>query len=60
MEYVIGLIILVLDIWAIINVLQSSASGTAKILWTLFILIAQVIGLIVWFFIGPKSNKRLI
>jgi hypothetical protein len=54
---VIGLIILALDIWAIINVIQSSASTGAKILWVLLILILPVIGLIIWFFAGPRGGR---
>ncbi len=50
---IIGLIILILDIWAIIKVFQSRASLIAKILWTLLILIFPVIGLIIWYFAGP-------
>ena len=34
-----GLIILVLDIWAIVSIISSSASTGRKVLWTLLILI---------------------
>lgn len=55
MEYgVLGLIILILDIWAIIKVLGSSASTGAKLLWTILIVLLPVLGLIIWFFFGPK------
>lgn len=54
---IIGLIILALDIWAIINVIQSSASTGSKILWVLLILILPVIGLIIWFFAGPRGGR---
>jgi len=52
----IGLIWLVLVIWAVINILSSGASTLAKILWTLFVVIFPVVGFIVWFFVGPKSG----
>ena len=51
-----GLIILVLDIWAILNIFQSSASTAAKVLWTLLIVFLPVLGLIVWAFVGPKKS----
>lgn len=54
MEYILGLVILVLDIWAIIKIINSSATTLAKIIWILVILILPVIGLIVWYFAGPK------
>lgn len=60
MEYFLGLLHIILAVWAIINILTSSASNGAKILWTLFVLLFPLIGLIVWFFIGPKSGKNLI
>lgn len=55
----IGLIILILDIIAIINVIGSSASIGAKVLWTLLILFLPLIGLIIWFFAGPRKAGTL-
>ena len=58
MSSIIALLIVVLDIFAIIRILQSSASGAAKILWILGVLVFPLIGLVVWFFAGP-GNKKL-
>jgi hypothetical protein len=55
LESLIGLVILVLDIWAIVNVVKSGASTGAKIVWTLLILILPFLGLIIWFFAGPRK-----
>jgi hypothetical protein len=44
----VGLIILALDIWAIINVLKSGAQTGMKIVWILLILLLPVLGLIIW------------
>jgi len=52
---VLGFIIFVLDIYAIIKIVGSSASTLAKIIWVLVVLFLPVVGLIAWFFIGPKS-----
>lgn len=52
-----GLIILILDIWAIINVVNSNASTGSKVLWVLLILFLPVVGLIAWFLLGPKKPK---
>lgn len=54
----IGFIIFVLDIFAIIHIVSSSESVGKKLLWTLFVLVLPVIGLIFWFFLGPRQNKR--
>ena len=53
----IGLIILALDIWAIINVVGSASSTGSKVLWVLLILFLPVIGLIIWAIAGPRSAK---
>lgn len=50
-----GLIILILNVWAIIKVFQSGASTGGKVLWTVLILILPVVGLILWFLAGPKG-----
>jgi len=58
MEFILGLVLLALDIWAIINVVQSSASTLAKVLWVLFILFLPLVGFIVWLIAGPRSGTR--
>ena len=57
MTSIIGLLILVLDIFAIVKIIQSSASGVEKILWILAVLVFPVIGMLVWFFAGPGGKK---
>lgn len=54
-----SLIIFALDIWAILNVLKSSAEVGMKVLWTLVILLLPVLGLIIWAIAGPRGNVRL-
>ena len=54
----IGLIILALDIWAIINVIKSGAETGIKILWVLLIVFLPVLGLIIWALAGPRGNVR--
>lgn len=55
----IGLIILALDIWAIINVLKSGAETGMKILWVLLIIFLPVLGLVIWAVAGPRGNVRV-
>lgn len=50
-----GLIILVLDVWAIIKIVQSGASTGTKVLWVVVILLLPVLGLILWLLFGPKG-----
>ena len=49
-----GFIILVLDILAIIKVMNSGVSTSGKLIWTLIIVFLPVLGLIIWFLAGPK------
>lgn len=58
MEYgILGLIILIANIYAIYQVLTSGASGLAKIIWTVAILILPVLGLIAWLIAGPRGGS---
>lgn len=52
-----GLILLVLDVWAIVKVIGSNASDGKKVLWVVIILILPLIGLILWFLLGPKASS---
>lgn len=50
-----GFIILALDIWAIIRVIQSNAGSGVKTLWVLLIIFLPILGLILWALLGPKG-----
>ena len=54
---ILGLILLALDIWAIISVIGSGDKTLNKVLWVLGILILPLVGFLVWFFMGPRSNR---
>ncbi len=49
-----GLIILILDIWAIIKIVQSSAGTGTKVIWVVVIVLLPILGLILWLLFGPK------
>lgn len=51
-----GLIILIADIWAIVKIIQSGASTGAKVLWILLILLLPLLGLIIWLLAGPRDR----
>ncbi len=53
---ILGLLILAADIWAILNVFQSGASNGTKVVWTLVILVLPVLGLVLWYFLGPRGK----
>jgi Phospholipase_D-nuclease N-terminal len=53
---IIGLLILIADIYAILNIIQSSVKTAEKILWTLLVLFLPLIGLVIWYFAGPGKK----
>jgi hypothetical protein len=60
MEFIFGILVLILDIWAIVNIFGSSASTGAKVLWILLILILPIVGFIIWYFAGPRSGAATV
>ena len=51
-----GLLVLIADVWAIVNIFQSSAGTGAKVLWTVLVLVLPLLGFILWYFLGPKTR----
>lgn len=52
-----GLVVLIADIWAIINIVQSRTTTGKKVLWTVLVLLLPVVGFIIWLIAGPKSGR---
>lgn len=50
-----GLIILVADVYAIVKTIQSAATTGTKVLWIVIVLVLPVIGLLLWLMMGPRS-----
>ncbi|MBF9043067.1 hypothetical protein HKCCE4037_07000 [Rhodobacterales bacterium HKCCE4037] len=60
MEYgILGLIVLIADIYAIVKTWTSTASTAAKLIWTLVILLLPVLGFIAWLIAGPKGGSDI-
>ena len=57
---ILGILVLLLDIYAIYNVLVSGSSLPAKVLWTLGIIVLPVIGFIAWLVAGPRGSGRAV
>ncbi len=52
----VGLITLLLVIWALIGILQSGAPPVEKLIWVLIILIIPLLGFLLWYLMGPGSK----
>jgi hypothetical protein len=55
----IAVLVFGLDVWAIINVLQSAASPGNKALWIVLIAVLPVVGLILWLLMGPRRGPAV-
>ena len=53
-----GLIHLALWVYAVIQIFNSSASTGTKILWIVIVAVLPLVGIIVWYFLGPGSPKK--
>ncbi len=52
-----GVILLILDVWALVHVGQSPASTGKKVLWIVLILLLPMLGFILWLLLGPRARK---
>ncbi|HKA42376.1 MAG TPA: PLDc N-terminal domain-containing protein [Burkholderiales bacterium] len=54
---ILGVVILILDVWAIVNIAQSGAATGNKVLWIVLVLLLPLLGLILWALLGPRGAK---
>jgi succinate dehydrogenase/fumarate reductase cytochrome b subunit len=52
-----GILVLVADIWAIVNIFQSGAATDRKVLWTVLVILLPVLGFLIWLLTGPRTNR---
>jgi hypothetical protein len=52
-----GLLILIADVWAIVNIFQSGASTDKKVIWTVVVIVFPVLGFILWLLLGPRTGR---
>jgi len=50
-----GLLLLILMVYAVVKIVQSGVGTGAKVLWIVLILLLPVLGLILWALFGPKG-----
>ena len=59
LEYIFALIVLVADIWAIVQIVQSANTGGTKLFWVLIILCLPVLGLLAWLVAGRRNAAAI-
>jgi hypothetical protein len=52
-----GVLVLAGDIWAILNIFQSSVSNEKKLIWIVAVVLLPVLGLLLWYFLGPRNGR---
>jgi hypothetical protein len=52
-----GLLVLIADVWAIVNIVQSSADTGKKVLWVVLVVVLPVLGFLLWLLLGPRIGK---
>ncbi|UCC95276.1 MAG: PLDc N-terminal domain-containing protein [Candidatus Omnitrophota bacterium] len=56
MEFLIGIVILILDIVAVADAIRGSLSAEKKILWVALIIFLPVLGLILYYLLGRPGK----
>lgn len=51
----IGLLILIADVYAIVKTVQSPAGTGAKVIWIVLIIVFPVLGFLLWLLFGPSG-----
>ena len=51
-----GILVLIADVWAILNIFQSKSDTLKKALWIVLVLVLPLLGVIIWYFAGPRSS----
>jgi len=51
------LLIFAADLWAIINIFQSGVANEKKALWIVLVALLPLLGLILWYFLGPRHGS---
>ena len=52
-----GLLVLIADVWAIVNIFQSATTTGKKVLWTVLVIVLPVLGFLLWLFLGPRTGR---
>ncbi|MGD9916544.1 MAG: PLDc N-terminal domain-containing protein [Paenirhodobacter sp.] len=51
-----GLLLLILDLWALVSILNSARDTGTKVLWVLLVLLLPLLGFLLWLIAGPRSR----
>ena len=52
-----GILVLIADIYAILKIVKSSVSDGKKALWITIVIVLPILGVITWYLMGPNGSK---
>lgn len=52
-----GLLVLIADVWAVVNIVQSGADSGKRALWVVLVIVLPVLGFVLWWFLGPRTGR---
>jgi hypothetical protein len=52
-----GLIVLIADVWAIVNIIKGGGDTGRQVLWIVVVLVLPILGFIIWYFAGPRPGR---
>ena len=55
---ILGLVHLAIWVYAVVQIFNSRAGTGEKLLWIVIVAVLPLVGVIVWYFIGPGSPKK--
>jgi succinate dehydrogenase/fumarate reductase cytochrome b subunit len=53
-----GFLILIADVWAVLQIARSGAGDGKKALWIAIVIVLPVLGLIIWYLLGRNGSSR--
>lgn len=52
-----GLILLILNVWALVSIVTAPTGTGNKVIWVIVILLLPLLGFLIWLIFGPRSAR---
>lgn len=53
-----ALFVLAADVWALVDIAHRAPAPAVKVIWTVVTLLLPVVGLALWFLLGPRGIRE--
>lgn len=58
MKGILGLLVLIADVYCIVKTIQSRAKNDIKVIWVLIVFFLPFVGALAWYFMANEKIKR--